>query len=343
MAKLSRRNFLIATGWVAGGVTALYTLRNRAMTVAPTIIFPNNASGISWVQIRQDGKCMMYFPRMEMGQNSNTGLAQIVAEELNINVTDIEGVTPNTSEVAPIALTAGSMSMTAFSHPTAVAAAILRENLRARAAAKLNKPMDLILDAPGGFTTAANEPLAYADLVDDTPAVVEFDEAKPLPALYTFDKTRKKTQVGRPTRPLDMEKLITGAPIYTADVPMEGVLYGRAIKPPVRNARLDTLDTNGVDGIKGLVKLVREDDFVGVVCKTPSAVDAAMAQIKVTWQLEQPINDDEIAKIIDVDARMAEGELEHIFEDDNHRRDADWDIDLRFDVQTQSHAMQDPR
>jgi CO/xanthine dehydrogenase Mo-binding subunit len=343
MAKLSRRNFLIATGWVAGGVTALYTLRNRAMTVAPTIIFPNNASGISWVQIRQDGKCMMYFSRMEMGQNSNTGLAQIVAEELNINVTDIEGVTPNTSEVAPIALTAGSMSMTAFSHPTAVAAAILRENLRARAAAKLNKPMDLILDAPGGFTTAENERLAYADLLDDTPAVVEFDEAKPLPALYTFDKTRKKTQVGRPTRPLDMEKLITGAPIYTADVPMEGVLYGRAIKPPVRNARLDTLDTNGVDGIKGLVKLVREDDFVGVVCKTPSAVDAAMAQIKVTWQLEQPINDDEIAKIIDVDARMAEGELEHIFEDDNHRRDADWDIDLRFEVQTQSHAMQEPR
>lgn len=343
MAKLSRRNFLIATGWVAGGVTVLYAMRNRALTVAPTIIFPNSASGITWVQIRPDGKCMMYFSRMEMGQNSNTGLAQIVAEELNINVEDIEGVTPSTSDVPPIAVTAGSMSMTAFSHPTAAAAAMLRETLRAHAATKLNKSVDLILDAPGGFTTAENQQLVYADLVDDTPAMIEFDESKPLPALYTFDKTRAKKQVGRATQPLDMQKLITGAPVYAADVPMDGVLYGRAIKPPVRNARIDTLDTSGVEGVKGLIKLVREDEFVGVVCKTPSAVDAAMAQINVTWKLEQPINDDEIAKIIDVDARMAEGDLEHIFEETDHRKDADWHIDLRFDVQNQSHAMQEPR
>ena len=47
MAKLSRRNFLIATGCLAGGVTVLYAMRNRALTVAPTIVFPNSASGIT--------------------------------------------------------------------------------------------------------------------------------------------------------------------------------------------------------------------------------------------------------------------------------------------------------
>lgn len=343
MAKISRRNFLLATGWVAGGLTVLYAMRNRALTVAPTIIFPDNQSGLTWLQIRQDGKCMMYFSRMEMGQNANTGLAQIVAEELNINVEDIEGTTPSTSDVPPIAVTAGSMSLTAFSHTTAVAAAVLRENLRARAAAKLGKPLDEVLDAPGGFTTAANEQLVYADLVDDSPAVIEFDETKPLPALYTFDPKREKKQVGRGARPFNMQALITGAPIYAGDVPMDGVLYGRAIKPPVRNARINTLDTSGVESVKGFLKLVREDEFVGVVCKTPSAVNAAMAQINVTWTLQQPINHDEIAKIIDVDARMAEGDLEHIYEEENHRNNADWNIDLRFDVQNQSHAMQEPR
>ena len=39
MAGLSRRKFLIATGWIAGGATVLYTLRNKAISVAPTIIF----------------------------------------------------------------------------------------------------------------------------------------------------------------------------------------------------------------------------------------------------------------------------------------------------------------
>ena len=124
MAILSRRKFLFTTGWVAGGLTVLYGLRNRALTVAPTIIYPDKMSAVSWLQIGPDGTCSMYFPRMEMGQNANTGLAQIAAEELNLEVKDIVGVTPSTSDVAPIALTAGSMSLTVFSHPTAVAAAM---------------------------------------------------------------------------------------------------------------------------------------------------------------------------------------------------------------------------
>ena len=89
MVQLTRRNFLIATGWVAGGVTVLYTLRNRAVAVAPTIIIPNKESGAAWVQIRSDGSCLMYFTRVEMGQNANTGLAQIVAEELNLSLIHI--------------------------------------------------------------------------------------------------------------------------------------------------------------------------------------------------------------------------------------------------------------
>ncbi|MFT5100432.1 MAG: isoquinoline 1-oxidoreductase beta subunit, partial [Planctomycetaceae bacterium] len=119
MVQISRRKFLIATGWVAGGVTALYALRNHAVSVAPTIIFPNEESAVAWLQIRPDGSCHMFFARMDMGQNANTGLAQIVAEELNIEVSEINGVPPNTSDVPPFSVTAGSMSLSAFSRPTA--------------------------------------------------------------------------------------------------------------------------------------------------------------------------------------------------------------------------------
>ena len=99
MAKLTRRGLLAATGWVAGGATVLYIVRDRAIAVAPTIIFPDKESGAAWLQIRPDGSCRMFFSRQDMGQNANTGLAQIVAEELNIDVDDIEGVLPNTGEV----------------------------------------------------------------------------------------------------------------------------------------------------------------------------------------------------------------------------------------------------
>ncbi|MDC0517012.1 molybdopterin-dependent oxidoreductase [Porticoccaceae bacterium] len=318
-------------------------MRNRAIAVAPSIFFPDEDSGASWVQIRPDGSCCMYFPRMEMGQNANTGLAQIVAEELNIAVEEIEGVLPSTSDVSPLAVTAASMSLTAFSRPTAIAAATLRENLRARAAVKFGEPISAILDDKGGFQTADKRKASYADLVDETNAIVEFDESKPPPVLYSFDASRKKTQVGRAAKPLNIHALVTGGPAYTSDVPVEGVLYGRAIQPPVRNARIASLDTSGVTAVEGLVKLVQQDEFVGVVCKTPSAVDAAMAQIQVTWDLKQPINQDQIDRLIDVDAKMAEGDLEHVLQDEAHRKNADWTIDLRFDVQVQTAAAQEPR
>ena len=343
MAQFSRRKFLFATGWVAGGATLLYTVRNRAIAVAPTIIFPDQASGAAWLQIRPDGLCRMFFSRQDMGQNANTGLAQIVAEELNIEVQDIDAIAPNTSDVPPLAVTAASMSLTAFSRPTAIAAATLRESMRARAATKLGEPLAVILDDAGGFRTADERRVKYADLVDETSVMVDFDESKPLPNLYTYDTSRVKKQVGREVKPLGIRELVTGAPVYAADVPIPGVLYGRAIQPPVRNARIASLDTSGVAATTGLVELVIEDNFVGVVCKTPSAVDAAMAQIKVTWQLEQPINQSEIDRLVDVDGEMAKGELPHTLLDQAHRKDVEWAIDLRFDVQVQSHAQQEPR
>ena len=343
MVSVSRRKFLIATGWVAGGVTGLYALGKHAVAVAPTIIFPDDTSGAAWVQIRPGGVCHMFFPRIDMGQNANTGLAQIVAEELNIDVADIQGVQPSTSDVPPLAVTAGSMSLTAFSRPLAVAAATLREGLRDRAAAKLGEPVTAVLDDVGGFQTADLRKVSYADLVDGAGLMIEREADQSVPELYAFNSSRQKKQVGHSKRPLGIRDLVTGGRVYTADVPVAGVLYGRALQPPVRNAQIASLDTTGVKAIPGLVTLVEEDDFVGVVCTTPSAVDKAMAQIHVTWDLQQPINEEEINRLIDVDAKMAAGDLEHILQDKAHQPNVDWSIDLRFDVQVQTHAAQEPR
>ena len=181
-----------------------------------------------------------------MGQNANTGLAQIVAEELNIDVADIQGVQPSTSDVPPLAVTAGSMSLTAFSRPLAIAAATLREGLRDRAAAKLGEPVTAVLDDVGGFQTADLRKVSYADLVDGAGLMIEREADQSVPELYAFNSSRQKTQVGHSKRPLGIRDLVTGGRVYTADVPMEGVLYGRAVQPPVRNARIASLDTSGV-------------------------------------------------------------------------------------------------
>lgn len=343
MVKLSRRKFLIATGCAVGGVTLLYNLRNAALAVAPTIIFPDEESGAAWLQIRPDGSCGMYLPRMDMGQNANTGLVQIVAEELNIRAEDIEGVLPTTSDVPPLAVTAGSMSLTAFSRPTAIAAATLRENMRQRAAVNLRVPLSEILDERGGFQANDGREVSYADLVDDIDVMIERDGSQLLPKLYTFDDKREKKQIGRALKPLGIRSLVTGKPTFTGDVLLEGVLYGRAVQPPVRNARLSSVDSTGLASVDGVVDLVRGNDFVGVVCKTPGALDEAMSKLHVSWSLEQPINQAEIDRLVDVDEALAEGDLEHILQDQDHQEDVEWAIDLKFDFQVQAHAAQEPR
>jgi len=59
--------------------------------------------------------------------------------------------------------------------------------------------------------------------------------------------------------------------------------------------------------------------------------------------LQQPINQNAIDQLVDVDAALAEGELKHVLQDNAHRKDVEWQVDLRFDVQVQSHAAQEPR
>lgn len=343
MKGFSRRRFLIGTGWVAGGATVLFALRERAIEVAPTLIVPDEAAGHAWLQMLANGKCRFYFPRIDMGQNANTGLAQIVVEELNLTLDEIEGIQPSTDQIPPAAVTAGSMSLTAFSRPVALAAATMREHLRLRASERFGVPLGDVADAHGGFRASGRGELSYVDILSPSGEILEADDARPVPRLYSFDAARRKTQVGRPAAPLGIRELVTGGAVYAADVSVPDLLFGRAVLPPVRSARIGSVDVSGVAAVTGYVALVQEEDFVGVVCRTPGAVDRAMAQLHVEWTLREPIAQSEIERRIDVDAELEKGDLEHQLRDIGHRPDVNWDIDLRFDVQAQSHAAQEPR
>ena len=161
MVKLTRRRLLLTTGWIAGGATVLYMLRNRAAAVAPTIIFPDSQSAAAWVQIRPDGTCMMYVPRMEMGQNANTGLAQIVAEELNVSIEDIGGDSTQHKRRPPLAVTVGSMSDCFFQAQCSRCCNFTRKP-SAKAAEKLGSLVNDILDDVAG----SDERQPVSDLCD---------------------------------------------------------------------------------------------------------------------------------------------------------------------------------
>jgi isoquinoline 1-oxidoreductase beta subunit len=345
MPDLSRRSFLKATAWIAGGITIAFSARlikEKSVSVGPTLEFPNAESGKGWLQVRSDGKVHMLCPRMEMGQNANTGLAQIVAEELNIRVQDITLHYPTTSETAPIGFTAGSLSMMLFSKPVAIAAASMRENLRCRAA-KINKiSVDEVIDTEGGFVILGSPRIGYQDLVTDESIELDFENSV-IPTLYTFDPRRIKKQVGQEAEPRGIKDLVTGAPVFSGDIQLPGMLYGRVIKPPVRKARLKKLNFSTVQNIIGFFDIVRDGDFVGVVCRTPGSLDKVVRSVIIEWELPEPINQEKINQLLDINVALQRGDLPSTLQDENHNPIANWDVDLEFAVQLQTHAMQEPR
>jgi CO/xanthine dehydrogenase Mo-binding subunit len=346
MAELSmtRRRFLQATGWTAAGVTVIYFAGRSVLSRLPSFDIPGEDAGAAWLQIRGDGRCRMFCPRAEMGQNASIGLAQIAAEELNVAVEEIDVRFPTASEIPQVILTAGSMSLALFSEPTARAAAALRELMRERAAEHAGVDAASVEDAAGGFLLPDGRSLTYADLAAGEPVVLEAGKV-PEARLYSFNVGRPHRQIGRRAAPLELEQIVTGAPVFASDVRLPDLLFGRSVRPVARNARLAGVDDTRARKISGVVRVIvdREQDFVGVVCEAPGRVDAAIDALDVRWELPAPFDQATIDELIDVDAALARGDLEHTPLDDRLDPALAWDLDLRFEVQAQSHAMQEPR
>jgi CO/xanthine dehydrogenase Mo-binding subunit len=341
---VTRRRFLQATGWTAAGVTLVYLGGRSLLSALPSFDVPGSDAGAAWLQIGPDGRCRMFSPRGEMGQNAGLGLAQIAAEELNLAVEDIELRLPSTHEIPQVVLTAGSMSMKLFAEPTARAAAALRELLRARAAERGGVEPATVEDGVGGFVLPDGRALSYAELAAGEPVVLEevdLPEARP----YTFDAERAHRQVGRSAPAHALRSIVTGAPLFASDVRLPGMLFGRCARPAARTARLVRVDDGRARRLPGVARVVvdLDRDFVGVVGETPGVVEAALDALDVRWELPGPFDQQTLDALVDVDEALARGRLEHRIADEAVEARGAWDVDLRFEVQLQSHAMQEPR
>jgi CO/xanthine dehydrogenase Mo-binding subunit len=342
---ISRRRFLQATGWTAAGVTVVYVAGCRSpLATLPSFDVPDEDAGAAWIQIGPDGRCQMLCPRAEMGQNASIGLALVAAEELNIAVEEIDLRFPNTHEIPQVILTAGSMSMRFFTEPTARAAAALREIMRDRAAEQSGMDLAAVEDGEGGFVLPDRRALSYGDLATGDPVILDGGRV-PEARLYSFDATRRHRQIGRSAAPHQLQEIVTGAPVFASDVRVPDMLFGRTVRPAARSARLVSVADASARDLPGVVQVIidHERDLVGVVGETPGAVDRAVEALDVTWELPARFDQRTIDDRVDVDAALARGDLEHTLFDESFDPEAAWDVDLRFEAQIQSHAMQEPR
>ena len=344
---MNRRSFLksigIGLGATAVGVTVAIQGFSRYGPVVPTIFSPpDEFSGNGWLHIGVDGRCTFLSPRAEMGQHAALALAQIVAEELMMSVEQIDIHLPSTIDVEPQMMTSGSFSMLMYARPVARAAAALREALREKAQAVFNVS-DISLEQGGTFVANDGLQVSFAELAGKYDLDVDVKHYSDVP-LYSFELSRVPSQIGRSALNPFAREMVKGSYPYVHDIVLPNMLHGYVVRPPVVSARLLAFDENAAKAVAGFRQLIvdRDTDFIGVVASSTYSAWQSAKALAVEWEYGEQPTTKALEALVDVDREQLSGFKRAIHEDELDINQ-DWDVDLRFEVQVQSHAQQEPR
>jgi CO/xanthine dehydrogenase Mo-binding subunit len=245
----------------------------------------------SWLAIDEQGAVTLYVGKVELGTGIQTALAQIAAEALDVPFARVTVVQGDTALTPDQGYTAGSKSLQVAGPVVRQAAARARAVLIRRAAMRLGVPIDGLV-VKDGVVQVADDPgtaVRYGDLAGEPFAeAVTGDAPVKAPADYTI--------VGRSIQRVDLPAKLTGAPAYVQDVEIEGMLHGRVVRPYVRTmdgvgTTIVEVDDGAAKNVPGVVQIVREGSFVGIVAEREEQAIAASRALKVTWSEPETLPD----------------------------------------------------
>jgi nicotinate dehydrogenase subunit B len=256
-ATLTRRQF----GNAAGALLAFSLVPRFASGQAASLpgSLVNNRILDAWLRINADGSATIFTGKVELGQGILTALQQIAAEELDLSLARVEIISADTARTPDEGHTAGSQSIEYGGTAIRLACAEARALLLDQAAKRLNaatdtlRVIDGIISAPDGHKIGYGELTAALDLHREATAKVA---PKP-PARHTI--------VGRSIPRRDIPAKVTGGIAYVQDIRLPGMAHGRVVRPPRYGAKLNSVDEAAARALPGVVAVVRDGSFLGVV------------------------------------------------------------------------------
>jgi nicotinate dehydrogenase subunit B len=274
-ATMERRVFLKTTGaLVVTFALAPFAVRAKLSELKKPVDLDHVDS---FLAIGADGKVTVYSGKVDLGTGVRTALTQIVADELDFPLSDVTVIQGDTALTPDQGVTYGSLSIQIGGVQLRQAAATARQALLQRASAKLKIDVSR-LSVDGGVVVGPNgEKLPIKTLIDRSSLAIKVDKSAPLkrPELHKF--------VGKAIARLDIPDKVTGRFVYMQDFRLPGMLHGRVIRPAGLGSELQAVDEGSIADIAGIVKVVRQRNFLGVVAKTEWAAIKAARQLSVTW------------------------------------------------------------
>jgi isoquinoline 1-oxidoreductase beta subunit len=284
-ANPGRRAFLGA-GAVAGGAFLLgfYLPTGRAAQRATAPAAGQRFEPNAFIRIDRQGVVTLVMPQVEMGQGIYTGLAMVLAEELDVGAEQVVLETAPPSDalygnpIFGLQATGGSTSMRAFWMPMRKAGASARAVLVQSAAKMWNA------DATGCRTEhgevihdASGKRMGYGALVDHTAGLAP-PKDPPLKAVGAFKL------IGQPLKRYDTPDKVNGKLQYGIDVLPAGVKFATLALCPEFGGKVDRVDDAKAKTLPGVRQVVVLDDVVAVVGDHMWAAKQGLAALNIIWK-----------------------------------------------------------
>jgi isoquinoline 1-oxidoreductase beta subunit len=282
---LSRRGFL---GGAAGltfalSIPAALIERPGAALAAGEAMHPVGA----WVSIGSDGAIVFAVPAAEMGQGSLTGLAMVMAEELDADWSRVSTTYPpvipsifGNPRFGGAMVTFGSGSVRGYWDKIRLQVAAVRRVLMQAAAdrwqvplAELHTQPSLVVHAGSHRTLSYGEIAGFAQIPATMPTV---DKA-------ALKKTADYRIIGKTTPRFDIPDKTTGAAQFSIDVQVPNMVYATVLRAPVDEATPEHVDDGAALAIPGVLKVVPLKNSVGVVADSVEAAFAGRNALRVGW------------------------------------------------------------
>jgi nicotinate dehydrogenase subunit B len=226
----------------------------------------------SWIRIDADGSITAFTGKAELGQGFKTAFQQIAAEELDVAFDSLTVVTADTGRTANEGYTSGSHSMQDSGTAIQNAAAQVRELLVAEAAKRFDMPAENLHTDNGAVLTPDGRRLGYGELV-----AADMLHVRAQPKSRLKDPATYKV-MGEPVPRVDIPAKVTGGAAYVQDLRLPGLVHARVVRPPSYGAQLTACDTSAVEKLPGVVKVIRDGNFLAVVAnKEFQAIKAMQA------------------------------------------------------------------
>jgi len=240
-----------------------------------------------WLRVLPAGVIEVRPGKVELGQGVLTALAQVAAEELDVSPGRVR-VMPAATGISPDeGYTSGSMSIQHSGAALRLVCAEARGRYLAAATARLGVAEDKLTVADGRILAPDGRATSYWELADDglldQPATGGY-QPKPASAYRV---------VGTSLPRLDLTDKLTGRPRYAHDLSLDGLCYGRIVRPPSRGATLAGLDTAAALALPGVLAVVWDGSFLGVVAEREEVALRAADRLRAgaAWERRPTLPD----------------------------------------------------